>query len=65
VIDFETHYLNLSTTRDQDSPLWEKLYSAKDEYEMESLNASSWHELSERIRSDGVVYRKFLKFVNE
>ncbi|KAL7071326.1 hypothetical protein ACQ4LE_009248 [Meloidogyne hapla] len=60
ILDFETYFLNLSNTQtSKQSPKWEFLYSAKDEYKLNDLSASEWNELIKRIEKDPEIIRKF------
>ncbi|CAD5234383.1 unnamed protein product [Bursaphelenchus xylophilus] len=61
ILDYKTYFLNLSRPQPYPNPEWELLYSAKAEYNLPDLSASSWSTLGERIRGDDVLYKKFLK----
>uniref|UniRef100_A0AC35GA58 Sphingomyelin phosphodiesterase n=1 Tax=Panagrolaimus sp. PS1159 TaxID=55785 RepID=A0AC35GA58_9BILA len=61
IIDFETHFLNLSKVEDGSAPNWELLYEAKQEYNMPDLSPSSWQKISEKLRTNLPLYEKFLK----
>uniref|UniRef100_A0A7E4V9S7 Sphingomyelin phosphodiesterase n=1 Tax=Panagrellus redivivus TaxID=6233 RepID=A0A7E4V9S7_PANRE len=61
IIDFETYFLNLSSTTDRSYPRWELLYSAKEEYGLADLSPKSWQTLSKRVLTDIDTYDKFVK----
>lgn len=62
ILDFDTYFLNLSNTKtSKESPKWEFLYSAKDEYNLKDLSATEWNELIKRIERDPEITRKFNK----
>ncbi|KAJ8939980.1 hypothetical protein NQ318_006162 [Aromia moschata] len=49
VLDHETWTMNLKEANEGDNePKWYKLYSAKDAYEMNSLEPSEWNKLIEK-----------------
>uniref|UniRef100_A0A914YFV5 Sphingomyelin phosphodiesterase C-terminal domain-containing protein n=1 Tax=Panagrolaimus superbus TaxID=310955 RepID=A0A914YFV5_9BILA len=61
VLDFETHFFNLSKADVGREPTWELLYQAKNEYNMPDLSPSSWQKISEKLRTNLPLYEKFLK----
>ncbi|KAK0423677.1 hypothetical protein QR680_008272 [Steinernema hermaphroditum] len=62
VLDFDNYFLNLTNLKSEaDTPKWEKLYSARSEYNMNDLSAQSWNELITQIGTNPEVFSRFLK----
>jgi sphingomyelin phosphodiesterase len=61
ILEYETHFFNLSKAEEGHEPNWELLYNAKDEYNMPNLSPESWQKVSEKLRTNLPFYEKFLK----
>jgi len=68
VLDTETFVFDLpaANTGGQDNlPQWYKLYSAKQDLEMDSLLPAEWDKLVRRLASDEEFYEKWLRYFNK
>merc|ERR1719369_1732483 len=68
VLDTETFVFDLpaANTAGQDNlPQWYKLYSAKQDLEMDSLLPAEWDKLVRRLASDEEFYEKWLRYFNK
>ncbi|MFH4982743.1 hypothetical protein AB6A40_009452 [Gnathostoma spinigerum] len=61
VIDFETHFFNLSSSQQSVQPQWQLLYRAKAEYGLQDLSPSSWANLADEITYFPQRFNQFLK----
>ncbi|VDM99911.1 unnamed protein product, partial [Thelazia callipaeda] len=66
VKNFHTYFLNLTSisTNPSTTPIWELLYSAKEEYGMNDLSPESWDSLIDRIIYEPLFYNKFIRNSN-
>ena len=67
VLDTETFVFDLeaaNTAGPDVSPAWYKLYSAREDLEMENLLPDAWDELVHRLARDEDFYEKWLKYYN-
>uniref|UniRef100_A0A8R1XMU1 Sphingomyelin phosphodiesterase n=1 Tax=Onchocerca volvulus TaxID=6282 RepID=A0A8R1XMU1_ONCVO len=63
VVNFHTYFLNLTQTNEMNvtSPVWELLYSAKEEYGLDDLSPASWDHLISEITYQKATYDKFIR----
>nr|CAI5869023.1 unnamed protein product [Callosobruchus analis] len=62
VFDHETWTMDLNKANEDNSePVWYKLYSAKDAYQMKSLRAEQWDSLLQRMTKDSNLFDMFYK----
>ncbi|KAG8195711.1 hypothetical protein JTE90_002974 [Oedothorax gibbosus] len=59
VLDHETYYLNLTEANLLGEPRWRMSYSAREEYQLSSLNPDQWNKLLERFLVDDELFQKF------
>lgn len=52
VLDHETWILDLEQANRNDNPIWSKLYTAKEAYNMSSLLPSDWDAVYRKLISD-------------
>ncbi|EEB20401.1 sphingomyelin phosphodiesterase, putative [Pediculus humanus corporis] len=52
VVDYECWIMNLKKSNIQRKPIWEKLYAAKSDYELNSLLPVDWNKFYERLKTD-------------
>ncbi|KAK6619760.1 hypothetical protein RUM43_012525 [Polyplax serrata] len=62
VLDHETWIMNLENANENDLPVWEKLYSAKEAYNMTSLAPQDWHDLYQRLLADDDLFDTYYRF---
>ncbi|CAB4066404.1 SMPD1 [Lepeophtheirus salmonis] len=64
IIDYDTHIMDLKKSNEADDGLYfSKLYSAKEDLEMESLSPKNFDKLVHRLTSDNEFYNKYLRYV--
>ena len=59
IIDHETWILNTTRSNAQQEPVFEKLFSARQEYGLESLRGDALYDLILRMISDDNLFLKF------
>ncbi|KAL0267656.1 UNVERIFIED_CONTAM: hypothetical protein PYX00_009859 [Menopon gallinae] len=62
VLDHETWIMNLKTSNEKRAALWEKLYTAKEGYNMTSLFPEDWHKVYESMKKSNEVMDLYLKY---
>lgn len=64
IIDHETWTFDLQSANNEgNEPNWFKLYSAKEEYEMNSLRPMEWDMLINKMKVNGNLFKRFYRFV--
>lgn len=54
--------MNLENANENDLPVWEKLYSAKEAYNMTSLAPQDWHDLYQRLLADDDLFDTYYRY---
>lgn len=63
-MDHETWTMDLNeANKDENVPVWYKLYSARDDYTMASLKPSEWNKIINRMVSDEELFEQFYRSV--
>ncbi|XP_063982405.1 sphingomyelin phosphodiesterase-like [Diachasmimorpha longicaudata] len=61
VVDHETWIMNLEEANFYGTPFWWRLYSARDAYDMASLQPSDWNQLIDRMIDDTEIFDVYYK----
>lgn len=62
IIDHETWTTDLEKANEGDNkPTWYRLYLARDEYEMNSLEPEEWDKLIKKMFNDDELFDRFYK----
>uniref|UniRef100_A0A0R3RM09 Metallophos domain-containing protein n=1 Tax=Elaeophora elaphi TaxID=1147741 RepID=A0A0R3RM09_9BILA len=63
VVNFHTYFLNLTQVgMNTTPPVWELLYSAKEEYNLNDLSPTSWDLLINKIVYEKSTYDRFVRY---
>ncbi|XP_030055726.1 sphingomyelin phosphodiesterase [Microcaecilia unicolor] len=67
VLDHETFILNLTkaNANPQDQPVWERLYRAREAFNMETAFPEAWDNLIQRFLDDDGLFQKFWYFYHK
>ncbi|KAK6188840.1 hypothetical protein SNE40_004938 [Patella caerulea] len=60
-VDYDQYYLNITKANANHNPVVEKLYSAKEEYQLKDLGPQSFLDLSIRFRSNETLFQRYLR----
>ncbi|XP_050400269.1 sphingomyelin phosphodiesterase A [Patella vulgata] len=60
-VDYDQYYLNITKANADHNPVVEKLYSAKEEYQLKDLSPQSFLELSKRFKSNETLVQRYLR----
>jgi sphingomyelin phosphodiesterase len=64
VIDHESWVMNLKEANIYDYPVWYKLYSARQVFQMPSLLPKDWDSLIDKMTNEPTVFDIYYKYVN-
>ncbi|XP_076032765.1 sphingomyelin phosphodiesterase-like [Oratosquilla oratoria] len=65
VLDYETWVMNLTHANTYDDPYWYKLYSARHDLQLPSLEPKHWHNLVHRMAHDPWFFAKFHRYQSQ
>ncbi|KAK7069799.1 Sphingomyelin phosphodiesterase [Halocaridina rubra] len=63
VLDYETWVMNLTHANVYDAPHWYKLYSAKEDLELPSLEPRHWDNLVKRMARDPQLFARYYRYM--
>lgn len=61
VVDHETWSMNLEEANDVGTPIWRKLYTAKDAYSLPSLRPADWSDFITRMKNNDELFELFYR----
>ena len=63
VMDHHTHVLDLAAAnaRPEKTPVWRRLYSAREAYQLDSLGPAAWHQLTGRMQTNSSLFQQFYR----
>jgi len=59
--DYDQYYLDLEKANKIGGAFWDKAYSAKSEYDLPNLAASSWHNFAIKMMQNTTYYKKYIQ----
>ncbi|XP_069157313.1 sphingomyelin phosphodiesterase isoform X2 [Procambarus clarkii] len=62
VLDHETWVMNLTHANKYDNPYWYKLYSARQDLQLPSLEPQHWDQLVKKMASDPELFNKYYRY---
>ncbi|CAI2344152.1 unnamed protein product [Caenorhabditis sp. 36 PRJEB53466] len=62
IVDFTTYYTDLEKATEEQEPVWEKLYSAREAYGMADLSPISWNKVINKLIKSEKKREQFYKY---
>ncbi|KAF1766416.1 hypothetical protein GCK72_006377 [Caenorhabditis remanei] len=62
IVDFTTYSADLEKANENNKPVWEKLYSAKEAYGMTDLSPISWNKVIQKLIKSDKKRQQFYKY---